>query len=298
VATSKRDGKLADPGLPLARGRRPGSSPDGAIDLGAATSEHYVDAPLYDYEYRHRRADVNFYRRLAAQHAPGGPILELGCGTGRVLTALARDGHRVIGMDLADAMLERAAARVAKLPRVARGRVQVVRADMRSFALETRFRLIICPFNAFQHLYARLDIEAALACVRAHLEPDGRFALDVLFPELGWLTRDPDKRWARTRFTHPTSGRRYEYTTNHDYDPISQIALVRIFYRPLDGADRRERVVRLAQRQFFPAELAALLAAGGLRVDERYGNFGGEPLDERSPSQVLVCRPSADSSRR
>jgi SAM-dependent methyltransferase len=259
-------------------------------DLAAASAEHYVDAELYDFEYRRRRADVNHYRRLAAEHAPdGGAVLELGCGTGRILHALARDGHRAVGIDLSQSMLVRAAQRADKLPRAARERVRLVRADLRRFALGERFPLVICPFNALQHMYSRLDVEEALAAIKAHVAPGGRFAFDVLFPELGWLTRDPSRRWARTRFTHPGNGRRYEYSTSQSYDPIAQILHVRLHYRPLDGKGR-EKIVRLAHRQFFPQELSTLLAHAGFRVEERWGGFSGEPFDGDSDSQVLVCR--------
>lgn len=264
-------------------------------DLPAATIEHYRDAALYDFEYRRRRADVNHYRELARAHAQDGAVLELGCGTGRILAPLARDGHTAIGVDVAPDMLARAAERIAGLGRAARARVHLVRADMRRFAFATRFPLVICPFNAFQHMYARADAEATLASVRAHLSPGGIFAFDVLNPDLRWLTRNATKRWARTKFTHPTSGRRYEYSTNQTYDPITQIAYMRIYYEALDEdpATRRTHVVRLAQRQFFPAELAALLANAGFTVVERWGDFGRAPLTGDAPSQVVVCRARA-----
>jgi SAM-dependent methyltransferase len=263
------------------------------VDLAAGTSEHYRDAVLYDFEYRRRRADVNWYRALAARLAPRGPVLELGAGSGRVSVALARDGVQVTGIDLAEPMLARAAERVQALPRAARDRVELRRADMRSLALGRRFPLVICPFNAFQHLYSRRDVEAALAVVRDHLTPTGRFAFDVLHPDLRWLSRDPDKRWARTRFRHPATGQRFEYTTNQTYDPVVQIAFMRIYYQPLDERDAprgAERVVRLTHRQFFPAELMGLLTHFDFRVDERYGDFDESPLTAVSPSQILVCR--------
>mgnify|MGYP001574878948 FL=1 len=230
-------------------------------DLDAGSREHYEDPALYDFEYRRRRADVNHYRRLARElpGVAGGPILELGCGTGRLLAPLARDGHRVVGLDLSPAMLRRAQARVARLGSTARRRAVLVCADMRSFAFTRRFPLVVCAFNAFQHLYSRTDVSACLAGVKEHLEIGGRFALDIMNPDLRWLVRDPTKRWARTRFRHPVTGVRYEYTTNQTYDPVTQIAHMRIYYDPVDEPPetRRIRVVRLAHRQFFPAEISA-----------------------------------------
>src|SRR6185295_11892291 len=133
---------------------------------------------------------------------------------------------------------------------------------------------------------------ACLERVAAALDSDGRFAFDVMNPDLKWLSRDPDKRWAKTRFKHPLTGVRLEYSTNQTYDPVTQIAHMRIYYETVDGppADKRTRVVRLAHRQFFPAELDALLAASGFRIEARTGGFDGEEFDEHADTQVLVCR--------
>jgi len=275
--------------------------------LAIGSSEHYLDAALYDFEYRRRRADVNFYRGLARQHLRrGDPALELGCGSGRLTIPLARDGHLVLGLDLSAPMLARAQARAASLGRAARNRVAFARADFRSFAVAPRFRLIACPFNAFQHLYTAADVQRFLGCVRAALAPGGLFVFDVLNPDLRWLSRDPTRRWARTRFRHPETGRRYEYSTNQTYDPIAQIAYMRIYYRALDGGSNEgrgegqgqgqgegegggEHIVRLAHRQFFPAELMQLVRSAGLLVIDRYGGFQGEALEDGSESQLLLC---------
>ena len=262
----------------------------GTFDLEAVGSvEHYADPELYDHEYRRRRADVNFYRQMARDH--GGPILELGCGTGRVLTALCRDGHRVIGLDRSRPMLEVARARVARLGRAARRRADLVQADFRAFALRARFPLVLCPFNAFQHLYERTDVESFLRCVAEHLTETGIFVFDILQPDLDWLTQDPARHWARTRFRHPRTGRPVLYSTNHTYDPIRQIAFVRIFYEPLDlpPEARRTRVVRLGHRQFFPREIEELLHYNGFVVERRWGGFRGEEPGPETDSQVLAC---------
>jgi hypothetical protein len=132
-------------------------------------------------------------------------------------------------------------------------------------------------------------------------------AFDVQLPDLAWLTRDSTKRWARTRFTDPSTGKAMYYSTNHDYDPVSQIVLIRLFYEPA-GADGRPRgdgdgvapggrVVQLSQRKFFPAELEALVAHAGFRVIARYGDFLFRPLDGSAESQVLVCEPAPKTGR-
>jgi SAM-dependent methyltransferase len=262
-------------------------------DLASGTREHYEDAVLYDYEYRRRRQDVTFYRQLAKSHIGGsGTILELGCGTGRITTALLRDGHTVVGLDLSERMLARATARMARIGRAARERGSLVRGDMRDFAFATRFPLVISAFNSLEHLYTRHDLAACLARVREHLTDDGVFAFDVQLPDLAWLCRNPKRRWARTKFKHPTTGDRLIYSTNHDYDPVTQIVVIRLYYESAHVAvdSPAPQVVHLTQRKFFPAELEGLLDAAGFTIEHRYGDFHRKPLTGDAESQVLVCR--------
>jgi SAM-dependent methyltransferase len=313
------------PERPPAPADLPDWLPDDLADdlVDAGSREHYADAALYDYEYRRRRADVSFYRELARRRGAD-RILELGAGSGRVTLPLARDGHQVVALDQSAAMLDRLRARIARLPAPVAARITPVRGDLRSFALGPRagrFPLAIAAFNVLEHLYTRGEVEACLQRIAAHLAPGGVFAFDVQLPDLAWLMRDPTKRWAKTRFTDPTTGRRMYYSTNHDYDPVSQIALIRLYYEPADepsaraaapaparlGAARRRRpsaahveptrIVKLSQRKFFPAELEALVAHAGFRVTERYGDFSFRPLDGSAESQVLVCERAAKPRR-
>lgn len=276
--------------------RAPARFPDhlAAVDLGAR--EHYADAALYDFEYRRRRADVRWYRDLARRVLGGpGTVLELGCGSGRVTVPLARDGHHVVALDQSEPMLAALDARRARLPAAVRDRIEPVRGDLRDFALRRRFPLVIAAFNVLEHLYTRVELAACLRAVRRHLAPGGVFAFDVQLPDPGWLARDPGRRWARTRFTHPSTGTRWWYSTSHDYDPVSQIALIRLYYAPEAGG--AEQVVLLSQRKYFPAELEALLAHAGLATVERHGDFAGGPLGPGAESQVVVCRSSTGRAR-
>ncbi|HSD89319.1 MAG TPA: methyltransferase domain-containing protein [Kofleriaceae bacterium] len=268
--------------------RLPADLIDDLVDAGSR--EHYSDAALYDYEYRRRRADVAFYRELAKRRLDdsGGRILELGAGSGRVTVQLARAGFEVVAVDTSPAMLAKLRSRVAALPRAVSRRITVVQGDLRSFDVKQTFPLVIAVFNVLEHLYTRVEVDACLRRVVAQLAPGGAFAFDVQLPDLAWLIRDPTKRWARTRFTDPTTGRAMFYSTNHDYDPIGQIALIRLYYEPVDGKGPT-KIVKLSQRKFFPAELEALVAHAGLRMVERYGDFGWRALDATAESQVLVC---------
>ncbi len=262
--------------------------------IDAGSREHYADAELYDYEYRRRRADVNFYREFAKRHVAEagittGNILEIGAGSGRVTLPLARDGHHVVAMDQSVAMLAKLRHRRDDCPAAVAERIEILADDLRTFAVpgKRQFDLIFAPFNVLEHLYTRVELHACLQRVAHHLTPTGRFVFDVQLPDLAWLNRNPEKRWARTKFTDPKTGQKFVYSTNHDYDPITQIALIRIYYDAVTAG--KSRVVKLSQRKFFPAELEALIAHANLRMVERYGDFQFAPLDGYAESQVLVC---------
>jgi SAM-dependent methyltransferase len=259
--------------------------------IDAGSREHYADAALYDYEYRRRRADVTFYRGLAKRRigakVHAGRILELGAGTGRVTVPLARDGHVVVAVDQSPAMLAGLRARIAKLPGPVAARITPREGELTTFSAGGKFGLAIAAFNVLEHLYTRGELDACLRRIAAHLAPGGAFAFDVQLPDMEWLMRDPSKRWAKTRFTDPSTERAMFYSTNHDYEPISQIASIRLYYEPVDGKGPT-KIVKLTQRKYFPAELEALVAHAGFLVVERYGDFFGSPLVGHAESQVLV----------
>ncbi len=256
---------------------------DSLSDAEAGCREHFADAALYDYEYRRRRADVNFYRRLARNRMEfgEGTILDLACGTGRLLLPLLCDGHRVVGLDRTEEMLAAAARRVGRLPTPRRRRCALVRADLRAVALRTPAVLAVSAFHSVQHLLTDEDFLGFLTCTRAGLAKGGWLAFDILPPDPMWLARDPRRRWARTIFHHPTTKQRLLYSSNHDYDPSTRLLHIRLFYQPVDEQGRPtgpERTVRLCHRQYSPAEVARLLAVAGFRLLEAFGGFDGRPL--------------------
>jgi SAM-dependent methyltransferase len=254
-------------------------------DEEAGAREAFDDAALYDFEYRRRRADVSFYRRLAdnrMQFAPAGPVLDLACGTGRLLVPLLRDGRMVVGLDRSASMLAAASRRVARLSATRRARCLLLRADLRAFACGPRFALAVAAFHSVQHLYEEADLERFLRATRACLVPGGWLAFDVLPPDPTWIGRDPLRRWGRTVFRHPVSGQRLVYTTNHRFDPLRQVLHMRLYYQSLDPQGRPsgpERVVRLCHRQLEPALVKRLLARTGFRLLACFGGFDGRPID-------------------
>src|SRR4051812_45882769 len=143
-------------------------------------------APFYDWENAQTlgRRDVPFWRRVAS--TAGGPVLELGCGTGRVSAPLAGDGVDLVGIDRSAPMLARARERIARSrPRVSHPRrianpesriPKFVRGDVRALPFRPRsFAMVLAPYGILQSLIRPRDLTATLASVARVIAPGGVF---------------------------------------------------------------------------------------------------------------------------
>jgi len=253
----------------------------------AGSEAHYRNGRYYDQAYRQRRHDVRYYTNLAVES--GGPVLELGVGTGRVALAIAKAGIDLVGIEPMVPMLEQARAQRDRLPSAARKRLELRHADLERLRLRREFPLIIAPFNVWMHLYTRAQIERGFATVHHHLARGGRFVFDVLLPDPQCMARDPFRAYRGGTVPHPRDGARYRYSEYFSYDPATQIETVVMDFEHPERADR-SFCTPLTQRQFFPAELEALLHYNGFAVESHTGDFDGEPISTSTESQVIIAR--------
>ena len=220
----------------------------------------------------------------ASSVLPGGRVLELACGTGRLTVPLAERGLNITGLDNSEAMLA-----AAKVKAAARGvGPSLILGDMREFALDARFDLIFLPNNSLGHLHTLPDIRACFASVLRHLSPQGCFALDMFNPSLRLLLREPDTPYPITEYTR-TDGQIVAVIETVFYDAATQINHSRWHYNT-DGEATEVRPLDL--RIFFPQELDALLLLSGFAIEAKYGGFDKSAFTGASRQQVLVCRAS------
>jgi len=248
-----------------------------------STPDEYegVLARAYDALYavmRDPSGDAAFYRALA--EASGGPVLELGCGTGRVLLPIAALGIPCVGVDASPAML--AALRAKNPP----PNLELVEGRMESADLGARrFRLVTCPFRAFQHLLDVPSQLAALANVRRHLAPGGTFALDVFDPKLAWLLAPGDTERVDATFTlDGVQTRRFARTRT---DLAAQTIDVTFRFEPAQAAGNT--TVRL--RWFYRYEIEHLVARAGFTDIAVFGGYDRRPWRPEGETVIVARAP-------
>ncbi|GAA5512111.1 cypemycin N-terminal methyltransferase [Deinococcus carri] len=243
-------------------------------------------AALYDHQYDLYRDDLHFYAGVAER--AGGPVLEVGAGTGRVTAFLARRGVRVVGLEPSARMIERGLSRA----REQGLDLTFVQGDARTFRLEERFPLVIAPFNALMHLYTPGEQLAALENLRAHLAPGGAFVFDLYVPRYGEMNT---LRHEGETFHRP-DGSRTDVFLVQRHDRPRQHVTTEYFVDTTapDGLLRRQHYT-LTQRYYTRFEMEWLLRCAGFEPPRVTGSFQGGPLEEGSDVMVFQTRARSES---
>ncbi len=241
------------------------------------------DAPeLYDRLFDGLDFDLPYW--LETARTAGGPVLEIGCGTGRVLLALRRAGLDADGLDASAAMIGRLRDKAAEAGLPVRAEV----ADMRSFELDRRYARIFCAFNGFAHCETSADQIACLRAALAHLEPGGALVLHLSYPGPAyWL--EPE---GRSVFEHEAplpGGGKVQMWDNRHKDVVGQRQESQVEIWELDAAERPKSVRQftMSQRWVYRFELELLFAAAGFARWEIFGGFERQPL--RTPDDQMIA---------
>lgn len=245
-------------------------------------------AHYYDLTHAALQVDIPFARALGVE--AGGPVLELGCGSGRLLLPLARAGLPVTGVDNAPAMLQRARQKLAAESPAVRERVTLVEADMTSFDLPQCFALILLSYNTLMHL-PPAQMKLALRAAGRHLLPAGRLFIDLANPlDLAHMPTDQLLTLERV-FTDPETGDLVLQCASNLLDLEQQKLQVTWIYdaAPPAGGTVQRLVTQVDFYYLYPHEMELLLTEAGLRLAALYGDYNRAPFSEEGERMLVIA---------
>jgi len=244
---------------------------------------------LYDVDNRDNMyADIPFYIDYATKQ--NGEVLELGCGTGRVALALAKQGFRVTGLDLSEQMLDVFRHKLDAQPEL-KDKVSITHGNMADFSFNRKFSLIIVPFGAFLALNDDKDIANSLKCIKEHLTDNGIFIINVFNPRPVM-----DESWCypetvQWKILDENTGNYVVKTHWGDkIDPENQIIYAHFAFEVTDKNGVTTRVIDdLKLKYYYRDQLELVIKESGLVVRECFGWYDKTPIEVNNREIILVC---------
>jgi SAM-dependent methyltransferase len=242
------------------------------------------DAPeLYDLMFEGLDFDLPFW--IETGREAGGPVLDLGCGTGRVLLPLLEAGTDADGVDLYEPMLERAKQKAA-----AKGfRPRLVVSDMRDLSMPRRYARIILAFNTFAHADTTDAQLSTLRRCHNHLQPGGAAVLHMSYPGPRYWAEPDGEPVMEIETVRAGDGHRFQMWDTRFKDVVRQSQRSEIEIRELDAAGAPAALHRFhaTQRWVYRFELELMFRLAGFARWEVFGGFAREPL-ERGDQQIIA----------
>ncbi|HWX55876.1 MAG TPA: class I SAM-dependent methyltransferase [Verrucomicrobiae bacterium] len=259
--------------------------------MPTGVQSYALSAKYYDQAYAAMTdlTDVPFYLDLAKRI--GGPVLELACGTGRVLLPIARAGIAIHGVDNSAPMLVVLHKNLAREAKDVRELVSVFEGDMRTFRANQKYALVTIPFRPLQHMYTVEDQVAALKTAAFHLEDDGVLAFNVFYPLFERLYSGIGQEILEAEWTAGPGKVVQRYFRKESLDKINQnFSLTFIFRTWQNGKLIQEESEPLKMSYYTYPHLRALFLLAGLEIVEEYGSFARTPLDNDAQEMIFLLR--------
>ena len=245
----------------------------------------FDDGDIYDLVGSALTYGLDFYVGLA--RAANGPVLDIACGTGRILLPCLQAGVDIEGLDLYEPMLKTLRAKASALGLTPR----LHQADMSDFSVPRRFELVMIPFNAFIH---NMTQEAQIRCLqlcREHLLPGGRLIFDTFFPALQFVSTPAKTRVLEGEFPHPHTGLPVRMYDTRTVDRVAQVfhSINEIEMLAADGNVQSVHRTEDRSRFFYKHEMTLLLRLAGFARWEIHGDFDGRPLTREDDAMIVTA---------
>ncbi len=256
--------------------------------------QHRILARFYDWQHEGLVEDIPFLVELAKQH--GSPVVEVGCGTGRVTIPLAREGMRVVGVDLSSHMLAIARSKINDEAAEVRERIELVQGDMRSFSLGREVTCILVPQAAVFHLERQGAIREAFRNFHGHTGPGGVILVDVVSPDRMKNQEVGQELLVRERIDPDTGLRNREFNEKLYIDRERQVVCCKHSFVIGEG-DREQRIeFQQEYRWLEEQEAVTLFHEVGCPEVTAFGDYDRSPFDENSPRLILLAKKDEQSA--
>lgn len=248
-------------------------------------------ARYYDLLYADRADDLEMWLELT--DPVRGPILEVGCGTGRVLIPLAQEGRRVTGIDISEVALDATKAKIAAggFEKLA----QVCLADMQTLNLpQKNFSFAFIPINTFMHCLTTTQQRHTLSALHRHLQTGGTLVIDLYHPNPEALLEADGRLLLTNQIVDDLTGNTVQWFVARHLEVDQQIQNVTFLLDEIgqDGILRRS-TFSFPMRYLHRFELELLLHQTGFSVTEIYGDYDLSPFEAESPRMIFVAQKSA-----
>jgi SAM-dependent methyltransferase len=261
-------------------------------NAGKAGVESYrVTAKHYDAAYATKQdlVDLPFYVDLAK--ASGGPMLEIACGTGRVLLPVAREGIAIEGVDNSLPMLRILKSHIEKEPSGVRRRITLHEGDMRHFRLRKRFPLVIIPFRPLQHMYSVDDQLKALTTAAFHLQKKGTLAFDVFYPKMELISSGIGQEIVDLEWQANSDSIVRRYFRKDSVDKINQVFSFTFIFRTYQGDNLVHEESEPFKLSYYTyPHLKALFRLARLEPVAEYGSFAKTPMDNTAEQMIFLLK--------
>jgi SAM-dependent methyltransferase len=253
--------------------------------LASSLPSVFDDGELYDLMAGEIDYALDFYTSLAREAT--GPVLDIACGTGRILLPCLAEGVDIEGLDLYEPMLQTLRAKAAR-----RGLTPTLhQADMSEFSLPRRYALVMIPFNAVIH---NMTQESQIRCFercREHLLPGGLLAFDTFFPSLEIVGAAPNTRVLEGETPHPVTGFPMRMYDTRTFDRVAQVqhSLNELELLAADGSVQAVYRSQVSSRYVYKHEMELLLRIAGFARWEICGDFDRRPLTRETDAMIVMA---------
>jgi len=247
-----------------------------------------IIADIYDIS-NPLREDISFWLKMAEEY--GGPILELGCGTGRILIPIAEAGYEVVGLDISKKMLNILMEKIDNLTDKVKNRIKIKKEDFRDFKIDKKFSIAFFAYSTLYSAPTQEDQVSAIKCIHSHLKDNGIFISASFNPDIKRISQNDKFITMDFTYQDPNGELLLTRMTQTEYVQLNQTLKSNQIYDIKEKGKPIERYsIELNLRYIFPSEMRLLLHYCGFEIIDEYGDYNLAPLKENSPQMIFIAK--------